>query len=48
MGQIDTFDPKAPAANKGTPKKAGSLYDVDPDGGAAASASASTWRRPPP
>lgn len=26
MGQIDTFDPKAPGVNKGTPKKAGSLY----------------------
>src|SRR5262249_11110017 len=27
MGQIDTFDPKARGENKGTPKKAGSLYD---------------------
>lgn len=26
MGQIDTFDPKAQGENKGTPKKAGSLY----------------------
>ncbi|QEL16573.1 DUF1501 domain-containing protein [Limnoglobus roseus] len=27
MGQLDTFDPKAKAANKGPNKKAGSLYD---------------------
>jgi hypothetical protein len=30
MGQIDTFDPKAKGLNKGTPKKAGSLYDSIP------------------
>ncbi|MBA4065045.1 MAG: DUF1501 domain-containing protein [Isosphaera sp.] len=30
MGQADTFDPKAKGANKGTPKKAGSLYDSIP------------------
>ncbi|QDU23494.1 DUF1501 domain-containing protein [Urbifossiella limnaea] len=30
MGQIDTFDPKARGLNKGTPKKAGSLYDSVP------------------
>lgn len=30
MGQIDTFDPKARGVNKGTPKKAGSLYDSIP------------------
>ena len=30
MGQIDTFDPKAKGLNKGTPKKAGSLYDSVP------------------
>src|SRR5262245_37630811 len=30
MGQIDTFDPKAKGVNKGTPKKAGSLYDSIP------------------
>jgi hypothetical protein len=30
MGQIDTFDPKARGLNKGTPKKAGSLYDSIP------------------
>jgi hypothetical protein len=27
MGHLDTFDPKAKGINKGTPKKAGSLYD---------------------
>jgi len=26
MGQVDTFDPKALGVNKGTPRKAGSLY----------------------
>src|SRR5687767_10315965 len=30
MGQIDTFDPKTKGVNKGTPKKAGSLYDSIP------------------
>jgi hypothetical protein len=30
MGQMDTFDPKGRGANKGTPKKAGSLYDSVP------------------
>ena len=30
MGQLDTFDPKAKGLNKGTPKKAGSLYDSIP------------------
>lgn len=30
MGQIDTFDPKAPGENKGTPKRAGSLYGSVP------------------
>ena len=30
MAQVDTFDPKAKGANKGTPKKAGSLYDSIP------------------
>ena len=30
MGQADTFDPKAKGINKGTPKKAGSLYDSIP------------------
>src|SRR4051794_33722037 len=30
MAQIDTFDPKAKGVNKGTPKKAGSLYDSIP------------------
>jgi hypothetical protein len=30
MGQVDTFDPKAKGVNKGTPKKAGSLYDSIP------------------
>jgi uncharacterized protein DUF1501 len=30
MGQIDTFDPKAMGVNRGTPKKAGSLYDSIP------------------
>ena len=30
MGQIDTFDPKAKGESKGTPKKAGSLYDSIP------------------
>jgi hypothetical protein len=30
MGQVDTFDPKAKGLNKGTPKKAGSLYDSIP------------------
>jgi hypothetical protein len=30
MGQVDTFDPKARGLNKGTPKKAGSLYDSIP------------------
>jgi len=30
MGQVDTFDPKAKGLNKGTPKKAGSLYDSVP------------------
>lgn len=30
MGQADTFDPKAKGVNKGTPKKAGSLYDSIP------------------
>ncbi len=30
MGQADTFDPKAKGVNKGTPKKAGSLYDSVP------------------
>ncbi|MFM8274125.1 MAG: DUF1501 domain-containing protein [Gemmata sp.] len=30
MGQIDTFDPNAKGRNKGTPKKAGSLYDSIP------------------
>lgn len=30
MGQADTFDPKAKGVNKGTPKKAGSLYDAIP------------------
>ena len=30
MGQIDTFDPKTKGFNKGTPKKAGSLYDSIP------------------
>jgi hypothetical protein len=30
MGQADTFDPKAKGLNKGTPKKAGSLYDSVP------------------
>lgn len=32
MGQIDTFDPKAKGVNKGTPKKAGSLYGSIPTG----------------
>src|SRR5581483_3991453 len=27
MSQVDTFDPKAKGDNKGSPKKAGSLYD---------------------
>ncbi|MCE9561399.1 MAG: DUF1501 domain-containing protein [Planctomycetes bacterium] len=30
MGQVDTFDPKAKGVNKGSPKKAGSLYDSIP------------------
>src|SRR4051812_3917367 len=30
MGQIDTLDPKTKGLNKGTPKKAGSLYDSIP------------------
>ena len=30
MGQLDTFDPKSKGLNKGTPKKAGSLYDSIP------------------
>jgi hypothetical protein len=30
MGHLDTFDPKAKGVNKGTPKKAGSLYDSIP------------------
>lgn len=30
MGQIDTFDPKVKGINKGTNKKAGSLYDSIP------------------
>lgn len=30
MGQADTFDPKAKGVNRGTPKKAGSLYDSIP------------------
>jgi len=30
MGQADTFDPKAVGVNKGTPKKAGSLYPSIP------------------
>ncbi len=30
MGQVDTFDPKAKGLNKGSPKKAGSLYDSVP------------------
>jgi hypothetical protein len=30
MGQADTFDPKTKGVNKGTPKKAGSLYDSIP------------------
>ena len=30
MGQVDTFDPRAKGLNKGTPKKAGSLYDSIP------------------
>jgi hypothetical protein len=30
MGQVDTFDPKTKGLNKGTPKKAGSLYDSIP------------------
>jgi hypothetical protein len=28
MGQIDTFDPKSPGKNQGTPKAAGSLYSA--------------------
>lgn len=30
MGQIDTFDPKIKGVNKGTPRKAGSIYDSIP------------------
>jgi hypothetical protein len=30
MGQVDTFDPKVKGINKGTPKKAGSVYDSIP------------------
>ncbi|HEY1187384.1 MAG TPA: DUF1501 domain-containing protein, partial [Gemmata sp.] len=30
MGQVDTFDPKAKGLNKGSPKKAGALYDSIP------------------
>jgi hypothetical protein len=30
MAQVDTFDPKAKGVNKGSPKKAGSLYDSIP------------------
>jgi len=30
MAQVDTFDPKARGNNKGTPKKAGSLYESIP------------------
>ncbi len=30
MGQIDTFDPKIKGVNKGTPRKAGSIYDAIP------------------
>lgn len=30
MGQIDTFDPRARGDSKGTPKRAGSLYDATP------------------
>src|SRR4051812_6360519 len=30
MAQVDTFDPKVKGVNKGTPKKAGSLYESIP------------------